>query len=77
MSAQLSLFTLHDRRPTWDDVQKGRAELVTRYEPCDRCESSPMGYWRDGRCQHTAENYAYPKLQQDGTCRRGYLEWTH
>ena len=65
----------HRRPPTWDDVQKGTAELYTKYEPCDKCESSPMKFYRGGKCTHTSENYAYPKQQPNGMCRRGYLRW--
>ena len=75
MGEQLTLDLFLRPSPTWDDVQKGRAALVDRIEPCDRCESSPMSFWRGGRCVHTAENYAFPSNMGDGTCRRHYIEW--
>ena len=63
------------KSPNWDDVQKGEAVLVDVLEPCDRCESSPMKFWRDGRCTHTSEHYAFPMDQGDGMCRRHYIRW--
>ncbi len=76
MNGQLSLFDLlPERSPTWDDVQKGRAEHYYVLEPCDKCESSPMKFWINGKCIHTSENYAYPAKQPNGMCRRGYLRW--
>lgn len=67
----LDLFPAHAAGPTWDDVQKGRARTVDRIEPCDGAECM---FWHGG-CTHTDENYAFPKLQPDGKCRKHYLEW--
>jgi hypothetical protein len=67
--------SLFQGSPTWDDVQKGRARLVRRIEPCDKCEGSPMSFWNDGRCTHTEEHYAFPKKRPGGMCSKAYLEW--
>lgn len=64
--------------PTWDDVQKGRAEYYTLLVKCDRCAGLEFGfggYWNAGRCWHTADRYAFPKKQPNGMCRRGRLRW--
>lgn len=58
-------------QPTWDDVQKGRAELVDRIEPC---EGEECQFWR-GECTHTAENFGYPKKRPNGMCLVHYIEW--
>ena len=34
---QLSLDLFERGNPTWEDVHKGRAQLVDVIEPCDRC----------------------------------------
>ena len=82
MGEQLALpfDAVEERRgsPTWDDVQKGRAEYYTAIVKCDRCEGLEFnfgGYWNVGRCWHTSERYAFPKSQPNGMCRRGYLRW--
>ena len=58
-------------QPTWDDVQKGRAELVDVIEPCkpDGCM-----FWR-GECTHVPGNYAYPKKRPNGMCLVHRLRW--
>ena len=68
-------FDLFDQQevrgnPTWDDVQKGRAQLVDAIEPCDRCTM----FWR-GECTHTAENYAFPKKRPNGMCLVHRIIW--
>ena len=78
MGEQLTLFDVvveHRRTPTWEDVQKGMAETYDVIEPCDKCESSPMSFYRGGKCTHTSENYAYPKQQPNGMCKKHYLRW--
>ena len=70
---QLPLFRLGS--PTWDDVQKGRAEVVYRYEPCDKCAGELYGFWDGEKCLHVKGRFGFPKRQDDGTCRRAYLEW--
>lgn len=67
---QLSLFA-PQRSPTWEDVQKGRAHLVDKIEPCDHCHM----FWRGGHCTHTADNYAFPKKRQSGMCLKHYIVW--
>lgn len=62
--------------PTWEDVQKGRARYITRIEPCDATERGCM-FFRGGACTHTRDNYAFPKRQSDGQCKKGYIEWTN
>lgn len=64
-----------DRSPTWDDVQKGRAHVVYRFEPCDKCETEAVSFWNGEKCTHVKGNYAYPKKQPDGTCRKAYHAW--
>lgn len=61
--------------PTWDDVQKKRAHVQYRYEPCDRCEGDWYSFWDGDRCTHVKGRFGYPKLQDDGTCRRAYHVW--
>lgn len=62
--------------PTWDDVQKGKARYFTRIEPCNAIERGCM-FFRNGACTHIRGNYAFPKRQSDGQCRKGYIEWTN
>lgn len=57
--------------PTWDDVHKGRARLVDRIEPCDRCDA----FWQNGECVHTAENFGFPKKRPGGMCLKHYIVW--
>lgn len=66
---QLSLFT-YTRNPTWDDVQKGKARLVERIEPCD----NKCMFFR-GNCTHTADNYAFPRYRGNGKCVQRFIEW--
>ena len=76
LSLLLDLEQTHNGSPTWDDVQKGRAEYYQVLEPCDKCKGYPFnlgGYWDGFKCWHTAANYAYPKNQGNGYCKRGYL----
>ena len=61
--------------PCWEDVYKGRAHLETVLEPCDQCASSPVSHFINGKCFHTAENYAFPLQQPNGMCRKHYLRW--
>lgn len=68
--SQLSLFAQF-HTPTWEDVQKGRAVLVDRIEPCD----GESCFWWHGRCTHTKENHAFPKQRSGGMCVKHYLEW--
>lgn len=71
---QLAINLFDDEKhPTWDDVQKGKARVVTRIEPCDALENGCMFY--HGHCTHVKGAYAYPKRQSDGTCSKHYLEW--
>lgn len=67
----LDLFAEPRRSPTWEDAHKGRAKLVDRVEPCDRCAE----FFRNGKCTHTAENYAFPKQRPNGMCVNHYLVW--
>lgn len=72
---QASIFDLlgPERPPNWDDVQKGRARLEDRVEPCDRCGS--YGFDAQGRCLNTPERYAWSVNQGDGTCIKRYIVW--
>ena len=72
MNGQLTLALFPPRHPTWEDVQKGRARVVDRVEPCDKCAD----YYRAGRCTHTVDNYAYPRFRPGGMCVKHYLDWS-
>lgn len=67
----LDLTFSRPRPPTWDDVQKGRAHVVERIEPCDKC----VDYFKGEACTHTADRYAYPKVRDGGMCAKKYLAW--
>ena len=71
VDGQLSLWDVPDRSPTWDDVAHGRAVLVGRVVPCDRCET----HWRHGRCDNTPDRYQFPMSRGDGTCRQHFVVW--
>lgn len=68
---RLALFEDKPKPPTWDDVQKGRARVDVRIEPCDKCAD----YFKRGACTHTADRYAYPKFRDGGMCAKKYLVW--
>ena len=67
-------FDLFDERPspTWDDVQKGRAELIDVIEPCD---GEQCMFWQGGECVHVPGKYAYPKKRTNGMCLKHHIVW--
>ncbi|MBQ1450123.1 MAG: hypothetical protein IIZ12_04215 [Eggerthellaceae bacterium] len=71
LDGQLTFDLFERGTPTWEDVQKGRAELIDTIEPCDRC----MMFWHGGRCTSTPENFAFPKQRPNGMCAKRRIVW--